>query len=94
MSDLQRIRQCIIDRQYFLSSHAEEEMWDDRLEREDVEHCILRGRIDKRLTRDIRGTRYRVEGPARDGRLVHVVCRFHVLKDLLIITVYALEVKL
>jgi hypothetical protein len=38
--------------------------------------------------------RYRIEGPARDERLVHVVCRFHEVNDLLIITVYAVEVAL
>ena len=94
MSVLQRIRQLVIDRRYYLSAHAEEEMWADGLERPDVERCILRGRIEKRMTRDIRGTRYRIEGPARDERLIHVICRFHEVKDLLIITVYALEEKL
>ena len=93
MSALQRMRQLVIDRRYYLSAHAEEKMWADDLERPDVEQCILRGRIEKRMTRDIRGTRYRIEGPARDGRLTHVICRFHQVKDLLIITVYALEVE-
>ncbi len=93
MSVLQRIRQLVIDRRYYLSAHAEEEMWADGLERPDIEHCILKGRIEKRMTRDIRGTRYRIEGPARDDRLIHVICRFHEVKDLLIITVYALEVE-
>ena len=91
MATLQRIRQLIIDRRYYLSAHAEEEMWADRLERRDVESCILRGRIEKRMTHDVRGTRYRIEGPARDNRLIHVVCRYHARQDLLIITVYALE---
>ena len=68
-------------------------MWADGLERPDIEQSILRGRIEKKMTRDIRGTRYRIEGPARDGRLIHVICRFHEVKDLLIITVYALEVE-
>ena len=93
MSVLQRIRQLVIDRRYYLSAHAEEEMWADGLERPDIEQSILRGRIEKKMTRDFRGTRYRIEGPARDGRLIHVVCRFHEVKDLLIITVYALEVE-
>ena len=93
MSVLQRIRQLVIDRRYYLSAHAEEEMWADGLERPDIEQSILRGRIEKKMTRDIRGTRYRIEGPARDGRLIHVICRFHEVKDLLIITVYALEVE-
>jgi len=91
VSDLQRIRQLVINRQYYLSAHAEEEMWADNLERQDIERCILRGRIEKHMTHDIRGTRYRIEGPARDDRLIHVICRFHVVHDLLIITVYALE---
>ena len=64
MATLQRIRQKIIDREYYLSSHAEEEMLDDELERNDIENAILKGRIDKKLTEDVRGTRYRLEGPA------------------------------
>ena len=63
MNVLQRIRQLVIDRRYFLSGHTDEEMWADGLERSDVEQAILRGRIEKRMTRDIRGTRYRIEGP-------------------------------
>ena len=90
MSILQRIRQRIIDRNYYLSSHAEDEMHDDGLERYDVEHAILKGRIQKKLSKDIRGTRYRIEGPAKDGRLVHVICRFKEDENLIIITVYVL----
>ena len=90
MSILQRIRQRIIDRNYYLSSHAEDEMYDDGLERHDVEHAILKGRIQKKLSKDIRGTRYRIEGPAKDGRLVHVICRFKEDENLIIITVYVL----
>ncbi|NKQ36980.1 MAG: DUF4258 domain-containing protein [Chloroflexi bacterium] len=90
MASIARIRLKIIQRQYYLSSHAEEEMLEDGLDRYDVEHAILKGRIEKRLTHDVRGTRYRVEGPVPDGRFIHVICRFHVSRDLLIITVYAL----
>jgi hypothetical protein len=42
------------------------------------------------MTQDIRGTRYRIEGPARDGRPIHVLCRFREDLNLIIITVYAL----
>jgi hypothetical protein len=73
-----------------MSSHAEEEMLDDGLERKDVENAILKGRIEKKLTQDSRDTRYRIEGPALDGRLMHVVCRFRESANLIIITVYAL----
>lgn len=69
-------------------------MLDDELTREDIENAILKGRIEKRLSEDIRGTRYRIEGPARDGRLIHVICRFHEDTDVIIITVYALTESL
>jgi len=91
MTTLSRIRQKVIDRDYYFSSHAEEEMADDRLERKDIENALLRGKVDKRMTRDARGTRYRIAGPAEDGRLVHVVCRFKEVAGLIIITVYAVR---
>ncbi len=90
MSEIQKIRQRIVDRDYFMSSHAEEEMFDDDLERKDVENAILKGRIEKKMTHDERGTRYRIEGPARDERLIHVICRFRENTNLIIITVYAI----
>jgi len=90
MKTLQRIRQKITDRDYYLSGHAEEEMLDDNLERKDVEHAILKGVIEKKLIHDIRGTRYRIEGPAIDGRIIHVVCRFKEQGNLLIVTAYEL----
>ncbi len=91
MSTIERIRQQIRDREYFMSSHAEEEMAEDAFERPDVENAILRGTVDKKLTRDPRGTRYRIEGPALDGRWMHVICRFRETGDLIIIAVYAKE---
>jgi len=90
MSILQRIRQKIIDRDYYLSSHAEEEMWADNLERVDIENAILHGKIEKKMIHDIRGTRYRIEGPALNLKLIHVICRFDEYSDVLIITIYAL----
>ncbi|NES25074.1 MAG: DUF4258 domain-containing protein [Symploca sp. SIO3E6] len=94
MSTLKKIRQKIIDRNYYLSSHAEEEMLDDELERTDLENAILKGHIEKKLTADLRGTRYRIEGSAQDGRLIHVICRFKEDSNLIIITVYALSENL
>ncbi len=91
MSIIERIRQRIRDREYFMSSHAEEEMAEDAFERPDVENAILQGAVDKKLTRDPRETRYRIEGPALDGRWMHVICRFRETADLIIITVYAKE---
>ena len=90
MTIIQRIRQKVIDREYYLSSHAEEEMLDDNLERIDIENAILKGSIERKMTQDIRGTRYRLEGPALDGRLIHVLCRLKENANMILITVYAL----
>jgi hypothetical protein len=65
---------------------------DDDLDRADVENAILKGMIERKMTHDARGTRYRIEGPTRDGRLIHIICRFREHAGL-IITVYALQVK-
>ncbi len=91
MSAIERIRAKIRSRAYYLSAHAEEEMFDDLFERKDVENAVFHGFIQKKLTRDIKGTRYRIEGPAADGRLMHVLCRFKEIGDLIIITVYEKE---
>ena len=91
MGILQQLRQKVIDRDYYLTSHAEEEMWADGLERSDVDNALLKGRIGKKLTKDPRGVRYRIDGPALDGRTVHVVCRLDQENRLRILTVYALD---
>lgn len=88
MAAIERIREKIRSRDYYLSSHAEDEMAEDGFERKDVDNAILRGTVERRLIRDPRGTRYQVEGPACDGRLMSVVCRFKEAGPLIIITVY------
>ena len=85
------IRQKIRDRDYFLSSHAEEEMAEDSFERRDVENAIFHGFVEKKLACDPRGTRYRIEGPALDGRIMHTICRVKEQGALVIITVYEKE---
>ncbi len=69
-------------------------MLDDGLERDDVENALFKGRVQKKLSEDVRGTRYRIEGPAKDGRLIQVICRFKADGDLIVTTVYALTEEL
>jgi hypothetical protein len=90
MSTIRKLQQRIVDRDYFRSFHAEEEILDDDLERKDIENAILKGKIGKKMSHDERGTKYRVEGPARDGRLIHVICRLRENASLIIVTVYAI----
>ena len=66
-----------------MSSHAEEEMVDDSIERKDIENAIFKGRIEKKRTQDSRGTRYRIEGSALDGRLFMLYADLEKVKALL-----------
>nr|VFK24353.1 MAG: hypothetical protein BECKMB1821G_GA0114241_100816 [Candidatus Kentron sp. MB]VFK34312.1 MAG: hypothetical protein BECKMB1821I_GA0114274_106715 [Candidatus Kentron sp. MB]VFK76649.1 MAG: hypothetical protein BECKMB1821H_GA0114242_106615 [Candidatus Kentron sp. MB] len=37
--------------------------------------AILKGHIiEKKMTHDSQGTRYRIEGPVLDGRIIHIIC--------------------
>jgi hypothetical protein len=74
VSTIERIRETIRERDYYLSLHAEEEMAEDAFERPDVENAFLRGFIHKKMTHDARGTRFRIEGPATVDKCLS--CRF------------------
>ena len=75
----------------FAIPHFFEEMAEDRLMLLDVEHATVNGLIRRRFTREPRGIRYEVVGPATDGRELAVICRVKETGKLLLITVYALE---
>jgi hypothetical protein len=88
MSILDRMRIAIRAQRYRISSHANEEMADDLLVAADIENIILSGRIARKLTDDLRGSRYVVLGKTADRRQAYVVCRFWSDEVLLIITAY------
>jgi hypothetical protein len=66
-------------------------MADDDLTFADIESVILHGRISRRFTRDLRGTRYESTGPTPDGRHIAVICRIKSTGKLLFITTYLRE---
>ena len=68
--------------------HFQEELIEDDLTLADAETAILRGRINRTYSADPRGTRYRIVGPATDGRPVAVVVRIKPTGIPLLITVY------
>ncbi len=88
MSLIEKIRERIRIRDYYLSLHAEQELAEDGFDRRDMEHASLTGFVEKKMTHDIRSSRYRVEGVAKDGRLMRVICRFTEVGPVVIITVY------
>ena len=88
---LQSIRQKIVRNRYQVTEHALDEMRKDSLSTTDVKHAIQEGQVVQRFTHDRRGIRYRLRGPARDGRKINVICRILDSGELRIITVYATE---
>ncbi len=73
----------------FTIPHFFEEMADDDLVFPDIEWAIAHGRIRQKFTRDPRGTRFELVGPALDGREIAVICRIKTTGKLLFITTYA-----
>jgi hypothetical protein len=89
MAVIDIIREKMRNQEYeFAIPHFFEEMSNDDLLFSDIEVAVAKGRIRRRFTRDSRGTRYEVVGPASDGRQVAVVCRIKTTGKLLLITTY------
>ena len=92
MSIIRKIRGKVEKQEYeFTIPHFFEEMADDNLIFADIEMAIAKGRIRRKFTRDPRGTRHEVVGPATDGREIGIICRIKSTGKLLFITTYALE---
>ena len=86
------IREKVRNQEYeFTLPHFFEEMADDDLTLADIESAMLHGQIRRRFSRDPRGTRYEIVGPATDGRKVAVICRIKTTGRLLLITTYIAE---
>ncbi len=92
MATLDKLKQKVLKKEYeFTIPHFFEEMANDNLVFMDIENAMLKGRINRKLTRDPRGTRYEVVGPAKDGRPIAVICKIKSTSKLLFITTYAAE---
>ncbi|MCK4427587.1 MAG: DUF4258 domain-containing protein [candidate division Zixibacteria bacterium] len=94
MAVIHTIREKVLRQEYeFTIPHFFEQMAEDDLILADIELAIANGRIRRKFTRDPRGTRYEIVGPATDGRKIAVICRIKSTGKLLFITTYALEEK-
>ncbi len=92
MAVVDTIREKVRNHEYeFTIPHFFEEMANDDLTFADVEMVIANGKIKRRFTRDPRGTRYEIVGPATDDRRVAVICRIKGTGKLLFITAYLVE---
>jgi hypothetical protein len=86
---IERIREKIRQGEYDMTAHATEEMAEDNLDILDVEQAIFNGQVSRAEKKDLRGTKYVVEGKAMDQQTpVGVVGRFTSTGRYLIVTVY------
>lgn len=91
MAIIHTIREKIRRQEYeFTIPHFFEEMANDNLSFADIETAIYKGQVNRRFTRDPKGTRYEVIGSATDGREIAIICRIKSTGKLLLITTYAL----
>jgi hypothetical protein len=89
---LQQIRDRVRRRQYIVTLHAEEEMDDDGFTMLDVEHALLLGTLEDRQRDPMTSEwKYRLTGPALDGRKMRVMAKLSVTGTLVLITVYDLS---
>lgn len=92
MAIIHTIREKIRRQEYeFTIPHFFEEMANDTLTFADIEMAIYKGRVNRKFTRDTRGTRYEILGSAIDGREIAIICRIKRTGKLLLITTYSLE---
>ena len=83
------VRDCIRERRFVMTLHAEEEMNDDELKVYDVEQAIVAGAIVERQRDRATGVlKYRVRGPALSGEPIEMVVKFGATGKVVIITVY------
>jgi hypothetical protein len=86
------MREKISQGLYALTAHAEEEMHNDNLVEEDIEHAICNGAIVQTARDRLSRRKYTVEGTAQNGRTTRAICRFSDSgRYLVIITVYTLD---
>ena len=91
MAIIHTIREKIRRQEYeFTIPHFFEEMANDNVNFADIEMAIYKGRVNRKFTRDPKGTRYEVVGTAIDGKEIAIICRIKSTGKLLLITTYAL----
>ena len=88
---LARIRRLVLQRQYVVTIHADEELHADGLTVYDFERIILTGEIvERQRDRDTSESKYRIQGQTIDRSSAETVVKIAVTGKLVILTVYTL----
>jgi hypothetical protein len=86
---LRTIQEKVRARQFVVTLHAEDEMYEDALAIADIERALLTGRITERQ-KDQRTaeSKYVVTGESLGGDEIEVVCKIGPTDKVVVITVY------
>jgi Domain of unknown function (DUF4258) len=83
------LRQLIRTLSYAVSTHAADELEDDKLSILDLENVVLTGQIVQRQRdRATRETKYVIQGATLDGTAAEVVAKVNSAGKLFVITIY------
>jgi hypothetical protein len=86
---LRQFKDCIREKNYVVTLHAEEEMDEDELSIFDMERAILTGNIiERQKDREIKGWKYLIRGQIIDGSKIVVVGKLSPTGKMVIITVF------
>ena len=86
---LRRIQGKVRARQFVVTLHAEDEMYEDGLTIADVECALLTGRIVERQREQLTAeNKYLVTGESLGGDEIEVVCKIGPTDKVVVITVY------
>ncbi len=90
--ELRRFRSLVRERRYILTIHALEEMSDDDVLDEDIEHVILTGEIvERQVDRATKERKYVLTGTDLAGEPVGVVLKMGSTGKAVVLTVYREE---
>jgi hypothetical protein len=91
---LKKIRRRFLAGRYYFTRHAREELEEDGLFEGDVVHAAANVWNHEIQREGKKGrARFKLEGPALDGRSMVIVCRFDDKGDLRVITGWTIEEK-
>lgn len=85
--DIREIRETFSSDEYEISFHAEKERYAEDIKNSDIENVISNCEIIEDYPDDPRGSSCLILGYS-EGRPIHIVCGFTLIKWLRIITVY------
>ena len=87
-SIFKKIINLVVNGKYEITYHADEEAQEDDVDISDIKNAIKTGKIVKKYTHDLRGTRYKIQGLTLDNRKLNIILRLNNLGEVRILTIF------